>query len=215
MTLIDTPGFDDSLRSELSILELIADYLKSTYNEGKLLNGIIMMQPVIETRLTGTEKTRTTLFKKLLGEDAYHRVIIVPTMWDSLDAETANRRERQRMERKDVWGDMVSRGAVVVRHSDNAQSATNIVHRLLVFNTPVDLLVQCELTQNGGNLGLTSVGRHLDQSMAATIIKLTEEIEQLRREQLDAAELRGKVAWLEEDRRRLHEHRWYNHCLVM
>ncbi|KAK4208099.1 P-loop containing nucleoside triphosphate hydrolase protein [Rhypophila decipiens] len=213
VTLIDTPGFDDSQRSELSILQLVADYMERTYAEGKLLSGIIMMQPLNETRLTGSERTRTTLFKKLLGEDAYQRVVIAPTMWDHLDDNTARLRESQRMQREDVWGDMVSRGAVVVRHSDAVQSATDIVHRFLAFDTTVELLVQRELTQNGGQLALTSAGKHLDQNMAATIQKLTQQVEQLQGS-IEAAELRGKIAVLEAEQRMLRERRWWR-CVVM
>ncbi|KAG7285035.1 hypothetical protein NEMBOFW57_009653 [Staphylotrichum longicolle] len=114
VTLIDTPGFDDSERSDADILGLIAAYMAHTYTEGVLLTGILFLQPINQPRLQGSEVRRTRLFKKLLGENAYQRVIIATTMWNQL----------------------------VMRHDDNAQSATAIMRRLAQFRTPVELQIQ-------------------------------------------------------------------------
>lgn len=51
ITLIDTPGFDDSDRSDTDILNLVAGYLAQTYSEGVLLMGIIFLQPINQPRL--------------------------------------------------------------------------------------------------------------------------------------------------------------------
>ena len=62
VTLIDTPGFDDTERSDADILELISEYLLETYAQKILLTGIILLQPVTGNRVKGSEKRRVLLF---------------------------------------------------------------------------------------------------------------------------------------------------------
>ncbi|KAK1757084.1 P-loop containing nucleoside triphosphate hydrolase protein [Echria macrotheca] len=209
VTLIDTPGFDDSERSDADILGLVAAYMADTYEQGTLLTGILFLQPINQPRLQGSEMRRTRLFKKLLGENAYQRVVIATTMWNQLTETEATARQNQRMSRTDVWGDMVARGAAVVRHDDTAQSAASIVRRLASHTTPVELQIQQELLANGGRVALTSAGRQLDEDLGAVITKLRDEIEGLRRERNVAAgeiqELRDKIERYERERQELQE----------
>jgi len=188
VTLIDTPGFDDSERSDADILALVAAYMAETYGQGMLLTGILFLQPINQPRLQGSEMRRTRLFKKLLGEDAYGRVVIATTMWNQLSESEANARQEQRKNRTDVWGDMVSRGATVVRHDDTAQSAAAVIRRLARFTTPVELQIQRELVENNGHVALTSAGKQLDADLGAVISKLRDEIEALRRERAATAQ---------------------------
>lgn len=222
VTLIDTPGFDDSERSDADILGLIAAYMAHTYTEGVLLTGILFLQPINQPRLQGSEVRRTRLFKKLLGENAYQRVIIATTMWNQLSESEAMARQNERASRNDVWGDMVSRGARVMRHDDNAQSATAIMRRLAQFRTPVELQIQQELIETGGRVALTSAGKQLDADLGAVISKLRDEIEALRKERTATAEemreLRAKIIKYEEERDQLKETGVcpeFNDCTIM
>lgn len=220
VTLIDTPGFDDSERSDADILGLVAAYMADSYEQGMLLTGILFLQPINQPRLQGSEMRRTRLFKKLLGEDAYQRVVIATTMWNQLTETEATARQNQRMSRNDVWGDMVSRGATVVRYDDNAQSAALIVRRLARHTTPVELQIQHELIANGGRVALTSAGRQLDEDLGAVISKLREEIEALRRERSATAEeireLREKIQRYEQQQQELQDSDvsvFFLHCI--
>ncbi|KAK5658016.1 hypothetical protein OQA88_2570 [Cercophora sp. LCS_1] len=209
VTLIDTPGFDDSERSDTDILSLLAAYMADTHEQGILLTGILFLQPINQPRLQGSEMRRTRLFKKLLGEDAYKRVIIATTMWNQLSDSEATARQNQRMSRNDVWGDMVSRGATVVRHDDNPQSAASIVRRLAAHTSPVELQIQRELIENGGKVALTSAGKQLDQDLGAVITKLRDEIAALRQDRMatmeEICELREKIERYELQRQELEE----------
>lgn len=84
VTLIDTPGFDDHSVKDVDILKRVADYLSKTFGDGKLLTGLIYVQAIHTTRAVHSERTRNRLMKKLLGTDAYKRVIIATTMWERL-----------------------------------------------------------------------------------------------------------------------------------
>lgn len=209
ITLIDTPGFDDSERTDADILSLVATYMAKTYEQGMLLHGIIFLQPINQPRLQGSEKRRTRLFKNLLGEDAYQRVVVATTMWNQVSESEGRQRQDERESRPDVWGDMVSRGARVVRHDDDQGSATSIISSLTQYSSPVTLKIQEELAQNGGRVADTSAGKQLDEDLGETIVKLRREIEALTRERSNTAEemreLREKIGQLETERQELKE----------
>jgi predicted GTPase len=63
VTLIDTPGFDDTDRTDADILKLIADYLVGTYQNNVLLTGLILLQPISGNRVQGSERRRTRVFE--------------------------------------------------------------------------------------------------------------------------------------------------------
>ncbi|KAF4437282.1 P-loop containing nucleoside triphosphate hydrolase, partial [Fusarium acutatum] len=183
VTLIDTPGFDDTFKSDGDILQLVANYLSATYKNGTLLNGLILLQPIHGTRLQGNEMKRTRLFKRILGEDAYSRVIIATTMWSMLrDDKHGNQQTQERKQRDDVWGDMEARGAQIVRHDDNQNSALNIIRKVFDFPSPKPLQIQTELAHTNGRVALTSAGRQLDEDLGELVACLRREIESLRRD---------------------------------
>ncbi|KAK4222015.1 P-loop containing nucleoside triphosphate hydrolase protein [Podospora fimiseda] len=182
VTLIDTPGFDDSERSDSEILEQVAQYMTTTYQQGIKLTGIILLQPINQPRLQGSELKRTRLFKKLLGEDAYKRVIIATTMWDGIPEAEALSRQHQRETRHEVWGDMVAAGAKVIRHDDTPESARSIIQTLTSYKSPVELQIQRELISNGGSVIETSAGRQLNADLTETINKMSREIRGLQEE---------------------------------
>lgn len=49
--LIDTPGFDDTYRSDTDILELLANWLQTNYFEHVKLTGLILLQPINANRI--------------------------------------------------------------------------------------------------------------------------------------------------------------------
>lgn len=205
IVLLDTPGFDDTYDSDADILERIAEYLHSSYQSGTLLSGMILLQPININRLTLSERKRTRLFKKVLGENAYHRVIIGTTMWDNMvNVEQGNMNRNERKTRDDVWGDMTALGARVIDHRDTTESAHNIIRQIIRSNTRVQLKLQQELSGNG-NLYETSAGKQLDEDLGDMINYLRRELAKLRNDNdVTAEELRQAQERLErvENRRR-------------
>jgi hypothetical protein len=88
VVLIDTPGFDDTYKSDAEVLEMIATFLAETYSQDMLLTGIILLQPISGNRVQGNERKRTRLFEKVCGPGAFSKVIIATTMWDDLKNES-------------------------------------------------------------------------------------------------------------------------------
>lgn len=80
--LLDTPGFDDSERSDVDVLQLISKFLAQTYMSGEQLAGIIYMHRISDIRMGWTSQQNFRMFRKLCGEKAAENVIIITTMWD-------------------------------------------------------------------------------------------------------------------------------------
>ncbi|KAL5357064.1 P-loop containing nucleoside triphosphate hydrolase protein [Aspergillus floccosus] len=205
VVLLDTPGFDDTYDTDADILERIAEYMHASYQSGTLLSGLILLQPINTIRLTNSERTRTRLFKKILGENAYHRVVIGTTMWESLaDSGAGNRRRDERMVRDDAWGDMRSRGAKVMDHYNTRESALRILRHILRSSATIRLQMQEELSQNP-NVFETSAGRQLDEDLENEITRLKTELAKLRNEKdvtdEELSQLQEQVAKFERKKR--------------
>ncbi|CAI7632774.1 unnamed protein product [Penicillium palitans] len=183
VVLIDTPGFDDTTRTDGDILELIAKHLAATYAQGQLLSGIILLQPINGNRVQGSERKRNRLFEKVCGPSALSRVIIATTMWSDLGNEsTGTKRVEERRREADFWGGMVANGAITVRHDNNYESARKIIRMVLAKNSrPVVLQIQQELVRNDGRLAATSAGRQLELDLREEVEALKSEIEELKR----------------------------------
>lgn len=179
VTLIDTPGFDDTERTDADILEMIAEWLKTTYDRGILLTGVILLQSITGNRVQGSERRRTRLFEKVCGPDAMGHVIIATTMWSELQSEQAGvSRMNQRMISNDFWGSMVSHGAKVFRH-ENAQWSAQTIVRALMHKSRIPLQMQEELQRTDGRLSETSAGQQLNTDLSESSKKVLDQLEKL------------------------------------
>ncbi|KAJ5081176.1 p-loop containing nucleoside triphosphate hydrolase protein [Penicillium angulare] len=214
VVLIDTPGFDDTTRSDGDILELIATHLAATYAQDQLLSGIILLQPISGNRVQGSERKRNRLFEKVCGPSAFSKVIIATTMWSDLRDESIGiERVEERRREADFWGRMVEDGATTVRHDNSYESARRIIRMVLANNSgPIVLQIQRELAQNDGRLAATSAGRQLGLDLREEVKALKAEIEKLKRSpdqglRLEIQELREEMAEKNYEQERLSERR--------
>lgn len=65
--LIDTPGFDDTHRSQSAILKDIADFLEQTYEQNVKLSVIIYMYRISDNRAGGIARENFALFTSSVG----------------------------------------------------------------------------------------------------------------------------------------------------
>jgi hypothetical protein len=205
--LIDTPGFDDSERTDVEILEGIATWLDRTYAAGMLLTGVVLLQPITTNRYMGSEARRTRLFKKICGPNAYANVVIGTTMWNQLaDQGSGHNRVDERKRSTEYWGDMIKVGARVVDHEDNKGSAHNII-RMLLKKRKTTLQMQEELAENDGYVFSTSAAQQLYDDLGVKSDEKGLELRELQREgaqyRKEIAELRQKIAMIENQRSQL------------
>jgi hypothetical protein len=91
--LIDTPGFDDSHRSNQVVVEQILQWLAESYRNDKKLDGIIYVHSIMNPRMQGTAYQNLRMFKKMVGSSAMHNVILATSFWDQVDRSTGSQRE--------------------------------------------------------------------------------------------------------------------------
>jgi len=177
--LIETPGFDDTDRSDVDILANIAKWVQRASYLRKHLSGIIYLHRIVDIRMEGSSVKNLRMLRELCGEKNFSNVILCTTMWDKVDEEEGRRREEELKSKETFWGNLVSRGAQVMRHRgpDFTASARKIAESFIQKDTIV-LQLQEELGLNG-SLSDTSAGRVLTSEIEDMKRKHQEEMEAL------------------------------------
>ena len=178
--LIDTPGFDDTNRSDVDTLATIANWAHQANHECKNLSGIIYFHRITDARMEGSSMKDLRMFQELCGEKNFSNVILCTTMWEKVEEEEGRRREQELINKENFWGSLVSRGAQVMQHRgpDLAASARKIAESLIQKDTIV-LQLQEELDRNV-SLSDTAAGRHLNSAIEDIKKKYQEEMAELR-----------------------------------
>jgi hypothetical protein len=189
--LIELPGFDDPYRSAAEVLEEVASWLSDIYNKNSQLSGIIYLHRISDARLRGSDRTNLAMLQKLCGPDSFPNIILATTFWDNIEPSVGAEREKELVEREDLWGSMLSRGSVVARHSGSRQSALAILEQSLRSRRLLTLQIQMEVCIKGLSLIETEAGRQVNEdslraqeSFKRVISRLKEESEQTRKNRL-------------------------------
>ena len=201
--LVDTPGFNDTRRTDGDILKRIAEWLNSTYRQGAKLTGIIYLHPIKETRMEGSALQNFRAFQRLCGEDNFEHIVLCTTFWDTVAESTGLARERELCENPDFWAKMMSQGSRVMQIRDYAQSKDILVQ--MSRKSTVTLDIQKEMVDERRSLDDTAVGKAVNAQMAA--LKAEHEA-QLARAKAEAQELLQKRD--EENKKRQEEQLKHN-----
>jgi len=185
VTLIDTPGFDDTTRSDTDILNEIASFLETSYKGGATLAGVLYFHRISDFRMSGISTRNFKMFRKLCGDNTLKNVNIVTNMWGEVDPEIGNEREKELMRDELFFKPALGKGAKMVRHENTLASAQAILRRVL-NNNPLPLCIQEELVNQRKNISQTSAGEELQQEYAALIQKHKGEMRKLRQEMEEA-----------------------------
>lgn len=182
---VDTPGFDDTKRSDTEVLRELASWLTRSYEHNFKLNGILYFHRISDVRMQGSAKKNLTMFKKLCGDGALKNVILVTTMWDRVSVEDATMREKQLIETPAFWGWMMSKGSKTCRHDNTLSSAESLLgHFLPDLKNTITLEIQQEMVEEKKTLDQTGAGKELTSEIARERERFTRELsetkEQLR-----------------------------------
>ncbi|KAI3607451.1 hypothetical protein WG66_004632 [Moniliophthora roreri] len=199
VTLIDTPGFDDTSRSDMDILETITSFLAKQYIHGKKLAGILYFHRISDTRMGGISRRNFRVFRELCGEETLRNMIIVTNMWGSVAQDVAESREVELINNEAFFKSALDKGAQIVRHDNTPEMAREIL-RHLVEKKSIPLRIQIEMVEQGKDVSQTASAEELDQIMNAEIKKHREAVRTLQENMKDT--LRAQD---EECRRRLEE----------
>lgn len=208
--LIDTPGFDDTNRSDTEVLRDVAFFLAQIYKRKILLSGIVYLHRITDTRMAGSSVRNLEMFKALCGDDAYKHVVLATTMWGQLrkyglSYETEVQRESELSQRPEWWGMMLRRGSKMVRHTDDRTSALAIVDYLLSLSEPTLLNIQKQMVDEGRTLEETDAGEKYQAELNELKKLHLRQIEELKDDYQQAIKERDEEVAniLEEQRREL------------
>ncbi|KAI5989617.1 P-loop containing nucleoside triphosphate hydrolase protein [Pisolithus orientalis] len=183
VTVIDTPGFDDTRRGDAGVLSSIAAYLSKSYEQGIKLTGVIFLCRITDIRMAGTAQRTFRIFRELCGESTFGHVLIVTNMWEKEKLEVGERREQELSTK--YFKPVLDRGARMVRHDGTRASALNILRHLL-DNDATALTIQQEIVDEHKQLANTAAGKELTSALREQAQNHDEELRILRAE-LEAA----------------------------
>jgi hypothetical protein len=173
---VDTPGLDDSKRSDAEILDEIARFLVMQYGLKMPLKGIIYMHRITDNRMQSSAQRYFDMFKRLCGERSLPNVTLLTTMWGDLKEKGVGYR-RDRQLRDEFWKSMSAKGAEIDMYDGSKEMAEAIVCDIMQ-KQPITLKIQRELVDEGKRLEETAAGKLLqrtfDDSMADKTRKLAE-----------------------------------------
>ncbi|CAJ0550085.1 Ff.00g100150.m01.CDS01 [Fusarium sp. VM40] len=165
ITVVDTPGFDDTLRGEAEIVAEITDYLAAQHLSGLPLRGILYLHKITDNRITASSQEHLFLLRKIIGDSALTNVILVTTMWNILRLEDRQRALQREQELIDgFWSPMIDRGSYVAQFNGTPQSAYPLIHQLADRQSVV-LDIQREIVDQDRSILETAAGASLAQKL--------------------------------------------------
>lgn len=176
--LIDTPGFDDTKRSDSEILSEIASVLTIQYESGMKLKGIIYMHRITDIRYGSSAVKTFDICRHLCGDEALKNVLLVTARWSDVQESVGASRECDL--RDNFWSFMLGRGSNMSRFHDDRDSAIGLVSQLLVKEDCV-LGLQREISEEGKSLDETSAGAYVTENVEKLKATHEQELESLKR----------------------------------
>ncbi|KAL0579291.1 hypothetical protein V5O48_002689 [Marasmius crinis-equi] len=174
VTLIDTPGFDDTNKSDMDILKTTAEFLAKDFKRGRRLAGVLYLHRISDPRMGGISRRNFNMFKQLCGEHTLKNVVIISNMWGQVSPELGNAREEELTTNEQFFKPALDKGAKMVRHDNTPENALAIL-RHLVGNEPLPLRIQTEIVDGKKDIWQTAAGDEVAPELAAQNRKFTAE----------------------------------------
>lgn len=204
--LVDTPGFDDTHKSDTDILLELTAWLNEAYKAKILLTGIIYLHRIMDPRLGGKALQNLKMFKSLCGDEALSKVVLATTFWNNVNVITGQNRENE-LETSEFWGKMIRKGSQVLRQDNGRVSARSIIEYLVKKRTPasagVALDIQKQMVDQGKSLDQTGAGQEMNAQILSMKKEYEEKIETLRADLKVAIKMKDEEwkAQIEDERR--------------
>ena len=184
--LIDTPGFDDTNKSDTDVLKDIATWLTQSYKRKECLSGILFLHPISAAKFTGGARRNLAMFKRLCGEDCFPSVVLATSRWDEVKPDIGEAREQQLKSTPGMWLEMVEAGSHYMRHDRREQSAMEILDHMVKSRRVFTAALQEEMVEKGVSLQNTQAGQQLSADLLAAEERHREELVDLQKKYEDA-----------------------------
>ena len=202
--LIDTPGFDDTSRSDGDILAHIAHYLSVSYANSIYIHGIVLLHRISDNRVSGTSRRNIAMFKELVGVEAYENVAVATTMWWNGEHELNLRKERELQE--EHFKDILSNGGRMFKLTAGIgpeeaaaaakEQAMEVIAHLMAKarEGPIVMKIQSEMVDEGLTLDKTAAGKAVDGNVEHARMEYEAQLQEVRREIADALRKQDSAA---------------------
>jgi hypothetical protein len=186
LTLIDTPGFDDTYSSDAEVLTSIANYLARHFQSGSYIHGVIFLHSIIDVRLSASAIKMAEIVKRMCGREFYARVALVTNMWQLLtNKEIGYQREQELLNHPKFWADFRDTSAPHFQHSKTKESASKIMEGFIrhLKSAPTrlpPLKIQIEIVKDGRPISETDAGDFLEGELARMKIKHQRALQQIK-----------------------------------
>ena len=168
--LVDTPGFNDTYRSDTDVLKDVAYYLSTLYTHKIRLAGMIYLHSITDQRMTGSALKNLHMFERLCGKKSLPSILLATTKWDLLEkadktVQTGINREKELLDNQNFWGYMAEGGSKVVRHDGSSKSAWDLVSYLAERKQSVVLEIQRQMVDERQTLDDTAAGHFVKEEL--------------------------------------------------
>ncbi|KAF1830685.1 hypothetical protein BDW02DRAFT_591715 [Decorospora gaudefroyi] len=197
--LVDTPGFDDSTRTDSEILQEVVLWLNKAHVSNLKLAGIIFLHRICDVRIGGSGIRNIKMFQKLCGDTSLASVVLATTMWDITSRDAALTREKELKKEPHLWKRMIGHGSQVFRHDKDKGSALEIIRYLIARKKPVTLDIQREMVDEKLELLQTGAGNELASVVEQLIEQYESRLKEVERELKEARAARDQSNQLERE----------------
>ncbi|KAG9496349.1 hypothetical protein J7337_012936 [Fusarium musae] len=183
--LVDTPGFNDTYKSDAEILLDLAKWLEVMYRQNAKLTGILYLHRITDVRMEGSALRNLKMFRKLCGDDPMKNVTILSTFWGRDNREVAIAHEDELKSNPNFWGSMIEYGAQVQRFDGTQECALDV---LMSFATKATMTldIQRELVDEEKLLGETAAGNAVNEELHRLETKYRDELDRIQKETTEA-----------------------------
>jgi hypothetical protein len=131
--------------------------------------------------MTGTPFKNLRMFEELCGKNAFKNIILTTTMWDKVDKEKGEDRERQL--KQEYWRTMLERNSTTSRFLRTRESAFEVIEPLIdEANKGSSVLLQNELVEMKKSLPATAAGLKLFSEMGQLVSQREDLLRRIRKE---------------------------------
>jgi hypothetical protein len=190
--MIDTPGFDDTLRTDAEILQEVANWLNEAYAHQISLWGIVYLHRISDVRLHGSSARNLRILKKLCGDKSLAGVVLATTMWDYVTLEEGTSREQQLTSASVFWKDLIDHGSKVFRQDAGQESAITIIKYLTEPRRLFGLDIQIDMVDKALTLDQTAAGKEVEEEILKSRKRDDAKKEEVSRELEQAVRMKDK-----------------------
>jgi hypothetical protein len=202
--LIDTPGFDDTTRSDAKILEEINRCLTEYFMRNARVTGVIYVHAITEPRMRGSAMKNLRMFRQVVGDENMKHCCLVTTKWSRQGKDVSQTREDELRNGDTFWKPLLKRGAKIKRFDDSPKSAMDIIAPFTLCDKFLMKLTK-EYNLEGKQLDMTDAGREVSDDIEKAKKAHKEEIELLKEERARALKDKDEemLKMIDDERRQL------------